>query len=314
MPPEPTLRFADGPGPIGDLADPVLADPSAPLLTAVIEAYREAAPAVVEPDRSTLRGLTSAEGAPEPSPDSLASDLPTLTVLATDRAVDAVVGEFRRASRLSALAEAGVLDLRTLSEPQPNPALVGRETGHVLVAGGGREDADGRGDATTTWCRVGDDPALRERYAPLVEGAEGRRPRAPSRRRVYGSVRERCGVGVADDVVRAFDAGVVEGPGGDAAGDDPLDLAGARRRAYVAGVRRGALDRDLRRACEDAGLGSSATFTRIKRELREAGLLDTESVPQPVGRPLERLVARGALDEADGAGEAVAAAANAVEG
>ncbi|MFC7324281.1 DUF5821 family protein [Halorubrum rutilum] len=309
MPPEPTLPFADGRGAIGDLADPVLADPSPPLLTAVIEAYREAAPAVVEPDLSTLRGLTSTEGAPGPSPDSPVSELPTLTVLATDRAIDAVVDEFRRASRLAALAEAGVLDLRTLSEPQPNPALVGRETGHVLVAVGGRED----GDATATWCRVGDDPALRERYVPLVEAAEGRRPRAPSRRRVYESVRERCGVAVADDVVRAFDAGVVEGPGGDAVGGDPLDLAGARRRAYVAGARRGALDRDLRRAFEDAGLGSSATFTRVKRKLRESGLLGTESVPQPVGRPRERLVARGALAEADGPGEAVAAAATAVE-
>ncbi|MFC7187432.1 transcriptional regulator TbsP domain-containing protein [Halorubrum yunnanense] len=110
---------------------------------------------------------------------------------------------------------------------------------------------------------------------------------------------------VADDVVRALNAEV------GAPADDPLDLAGARRRAYVGGVRRGALDRDLRRACEGAGLGSSATFTRVKRGLREAGLLGTESVPQPVGRPRERLVARDALAEADGPAEAVAAALNA---
>jgi len=316
--PEPTLPFADGPGPIGDLADPVLADPSPSLLAAVVEAYREAAPAVVEPDISTLRAPASTEDSPTSPPDALVSELPTLTVLATDRAIDAVVDEFRAASRLAALAEADVLDLRTLSEPQPNPALAGREAGHVLVASEGRErgeDGDGGdGDPLVdgpgeSWCRVGDDSALRERYLPLVEAAEERRLRTPSRRRVYEAIRERCGVAVADDAIRAIDAEVVEGSAGDASGGDPLDPAGARRRTYVAGVRRGALDRDLRRACEDAGLGSSATFTRIKRELREAGLLDTESVSQPVGRPRERLVARGALAEADGPEEAVAAAA-----
>jgi len=73
--------------------------------------------------------------------------------------------------------------------------------------------------------------------------------------------------------------------------------------------RRAALDRDLRRACEDAaGLGSSATFTRIKRDLVEAGLLGTESVSQPVGRPRQRLVvARGALADASSPAAALAA-------
>ncbi|WP_144799084.1 transcriptional regulator TbsP domain-containing protein [Halorubrum depositum] len=308
MLPEPTLPFADGPGPIGEFDDPVLVDPPPSLLTAVIEAYREAAPEVVEPDLRTLRALASTDGSPASPSDSAVSDLPTLTVLASDRAVDAVANGFRPASRLAALAEAGTLELRTLSEPQPNTALVGRETGHVLVAGGRRGEADG--DATEPWCRVGDDPALRERYAPLVEAAAERRLRTPSRHRVYEAVRERCGDDVADDVIRALDAGDVDGDGVET---DAPDLAGARRRAYVIGVHRGALDRDLRRACEEAGLGSSATFTRIKRELREAGLLSTESVPQPVGRPRERLVARGALAEADGPDEAVAAALDAAE-
>lgn len=318
MSPEPTLPFADGPGPIGEFDDPVLVDPSPSLLTAVIEAYREAAPELVEPDLPTLRALASTDGSPTSPSDPSTSGLPTLTVLASDRAVDVVTDGFRPASRLAALAESGVLELRTLSEPQPNAALVGRETGHVLVAGGRRGDADRDGDATEAWCRVGDDPSLRERYAPLVDAAAERRLRTPSRRRAYEAVRERCGDAVADDVVLALDAGDVDGDGsagvaGEAVEDGRLDLAGARRRAYVVGVHRGALDRDLRRACEEAGLGSSATFTRIKRELREAGLLGTESVSQPVGRPRERLVARGALAEADGPGDAVAAAANAIE-
>ncbi|WP_280588449.1 DUF5821 family protein [Halorubrum sp. Boch-26] len=318
MSPDPTLPFADGPGAIGGLVDPVLVDPSPSLVTAVIEAYREAAPELVEPGLSTLRAGASLSPTDPSSTDPSSTDspavLPTLTVVASDSAVDAVVDRFRPATRLAALAEAGVCDLLTLRESQPNAALVGRSTGHVLVASPDRGD-DGDTDPTGTWCRVGDDSTLRERYAPLVGAAEERRLRAPSRRRVYEAVRGRCDVAVADDVVRALDAEIAAGDSSEIAGDPseddrsaPLDLAGARRRAYVVGVYRGALDRDLRRACEDAGLGSSATFTRIKRELREAGLLGTESVPQPVGRPRERLVARGALAEAEGPIGAVAAA------
>ena len=304
MSPDPTLPFADGPGAIRARTDPVLVDPSPSLLTAAVEAYREAAPGLVDPEPSTLRA--AATGNSPALSNSLSSELPTLTVLASDRAVDAVADRFRPASRLAALAEAGVWDLLTLPEPQPNAALAGRTTGCVLVsvADREREGAGTVGDSPRVWCRVGDDPTLRERYDPLVEAAEGRRLRTPSRRRVYEALRERCGVGVAGDVIRALD--------GDTSETEALDLAGARRRAYVVGVYRAALDRDLRRACEDAELGSSATFTRIKRELREAGLLGTEPVPQPVGRPRERLVARGALADADGPVEAVAAALNAI--
>ena len=304
MSPDPTLPFADGPGAIRARTDPVLVDPSPSLLTAAVEAYREAAPGLVDPEPSTLRA--AATGNSPALSNSLSSELPTLTVLASDRAVDAVADRFRPASRLAALAEAGVWDLLTLPEPQPNPALAGRTTGCVLVSAADREreGAGTVGDSPRVWCRVGDHPTLRERYDPLVEAAEGRRLRTPSRRRVYEALRERCGVGVAGDVIRALD--------GDTPENEALDLAGARRRAYVVGVYRAALDRDLRRACEDAELGSSATFTRIKRELREAGLLGTEPVPQPVGRPRERLVARGALADADGPVEAVSAALNAI--
>lgn len=321
---DPTLPFADGPGSIGAFLDPALVDPSPSLLTAAIEAYREAAPALVDPDLPTLRAATSRADSSASTTDpsasttaSGASELPSLTVLVGDRAIDAVVDRFRLATRLAALADAGVCDLLALPEPQPNPALVGRATGCVLVATGDRGDGgEGGASPRETWCRVGDDPTLRERYAPLVEAAEARRLRTPSRRRVYESVRERCDGAVADDVIRAFDARVADGSVcvvGDGLENDALDLAGARCRAYVIGAYRGALDRDLRRAFEDAGLGSSATFTRIKRELREAGLLGTEPVSQPVGRPRERLLARGALAEADEPTAAVAAALEAVE-
>jgi hypothetical protein len=306
--PEPTIPFADGPGAIGDLVDPVLVDPSPALLRAVIEAYGEAAPELVDPAVPTLRAAGSVSTTDSPgSPTGRASGLPRLTVLASDGAVDAVAERFRLATRLAALAETGVCDLLALRDPQPNAALVGRETGHVLVAGERRADGDADADRTDAWCRVGDDPTLRERYDPLVGAAEARRLRAPSRWRVYEAVRDRCDAAVADDVVRALDAEIR------GSADEPLDLAGARIRAYVVGAHHGALDRDLRRACEDAGIGSAATFTSVKRDLGAAGVLDAESVGGSVGRSRDRLVARGALAEADGPVAAVAAALEALE-
>ncbi|WP_082222500.1 transcriptional regulator TbsP domain-containing protein [Halorubrum halophilum] len=295
-PSPPTLPLADGTASIGSFSDPVVVDPGPSLLVALVAAYRDAAPAAVDPDLDALRDGAEADD----DPLSSVADLPRLTVLARERAVDAITDRFRSASRLAALAEARVWDLRILVEPQPNAVIAGRSDGCVLIAAA--EESDD-GDATPTdrgsWCRIGSDPTLRDRYDALLADAETVRLRTPSRHRLYGALRERCGEGVADETLRLLDE--------DAAGSGSLDRSGARVRAYAAGARRGALDRDLRRACEDAGLGSSATFTRIKRELSEADLLGTESVSQPVGRPRKRLVARGALADASSPTEALAA-------
>ncbi|WP_128905563.1 transcriptional regulator TbsP domain-containing protein [Halorubrum amylolyticum] len=286
----PTLPLAEGPVSIGSFADPVAVDPDPPLLAALVAAYRDAAPAAVDPDLDALRATAKAAQADD-DPLSPAADLPTLTVLARDRAVDALADRFHPASRLAALAEAGVWDLQTLAEPQPNAVLAGQSDGCVLVAAAGERGDDSAAAADRgPWCRIGVDATLRDRYDALLADAEAVRLRTPSRHRLYGALRERCGDGVADDALRLLDE--------DATGADPLDRGGARVRTYAAGARRSALDRDLRRACEDAGLGSSATFTRIKKELVEAGLLGTESVSQPVGRPRKRLVARGSLADA----------------
>lgn len=291
MPIDPALPLADGSAPLREFDDPLLVDPAPRLLTAVVEAYRAAAPGLVDPDLAALRAAADggADGGADTADSSRVaspSALPTLTVLASDDVVDAVTARFRPASRLAALTETGVCRLLTGVEPQPNAVLAGRSTGCVLVE---RETVEGEGD-DRAWIPLGAEPSLRERYARSVAAADDRRLRTPSRRRVYGAFRERCDEAVAADVIRALDAGP------DPSGDDAV---GPRLRTYAVGVRRGALDHTLRRACEDAGLGSPATFTRIKKDLRDRGLLATESVPQPVGRPRERLVARGALADAE---------------
>lgn len=276
---DPSVPLVDGSISLVDRSNPVLVDPDPPLLAAVIETYREAYPEVVDPDLAALRAGAAGETDPRtPSPA-----LPTLTVLADDDVVDAVADAFHGASRLAALTEAGAIELLTLAEPQPNVVLAGETTGCVLVEGG--DETDGAGDRAARHA-VGDDPSLRARYADLVDAAPTNRLRTPSRHRIYGAFADRCGPAVADDVIRLLDAD----PG--LSGDDVVD---PRIRAYAVGARHAVLDHDLRRACEDAGLGSPSTFTRVKRRLVDAGLVRTERVPQSVGRPRERIVAGPAL-------------------
>lgn len=278
MPTDPSLPLADGLISLADRSDPLLVDPDPPLLAVVIGSYRDAYPDLVEPDLGALRDA-AADGT---DPRARSPDPSTLTVLAAESAVDAVTDGFHAASRLAALTEPGTIELLTLGEPQPNVVLAGERTGCVLVEddGGGVDEIEA--DATRSRHRVGDDPTLRERYADVVAAAPTNRLRTPSRHRIYDAFVERCGTAVAADVIRLLDADP------DLSGDDVVD---PRIRAYVVGARHGVLDHDLRRACEDAGLGSPSTFTRVKRRLIDAGLVRTDRVPQPVGRPRERIVA-----------------------
>ncbi|GAA0510151.1 hypothetical protein SAMN04488066_11710 [Halorubrum aquaticum] len=274
MPPDPAIPTVAGSLSLGSFTDPLLVDPEPSLLSAVVETYREAAPELVDPDLSTLRATVEGESNPAATPP----DLPSLTVLASPDAFETVADGFRDASRLAALVAADALEPLTLPEPQPNAVLAGETAGCVLVSSVGEPG----------WRRVGDDPTLRSRYEPVVATAGEHRLRTPSRRRVYGAFRDRFGEAVAADVVRLLE------PGPDLSAADPV---GPRTRAYVVGARHGAHDRTLRRACEDAGLGSPSTFTRVKRRLVDAGLLETERVARPVGRPRERVVAVGSLAE-----------------
>ena len=289
----PALPSAPEPLPLGALTDPTLVDPGPRLLRAVVEAYREAAPALVDPSVASLTDEADEHGGDDPS------ELPTLTLLAGEPAVDAATSGFRSASRLAALVDAGAVDLRLLDAPQPNPVLAGEETGFALIG----SERDGAAAEAGRWHRVGDDASLRERYAPLIADADGCRLRTPSRRRAYEGVAARCDGSVAAAVLRALD--VPAGP--DNTKFDGPDPEEARVRAYAVGAREGVLDRTLRRACEDAGLGSPSTFTRVKRLLRAADLIETVPESQPVGRPRERLAARGALAAAETPEETVAA-------
>lgn len=297
---DPALPSTPDPLPLGALSDPILVDPGPRLLRAVVDAYREAAPALVAPSVADLAGEANGEDGTD------AAELPTLKVFAGEAAVDAATAGVGSASRLAALLDADAIDLRVIDAPQPNPVLAGAEKGFALIVtepaapDGADEETSGE---TVRWHRVGDDASLRGRYASRFAAAEPYRLRTPSRRRVYEGFAARCDESVAAAVLRALDAEVDPGAP-KTRGPDPEET---RVRAYAVGAREGVLDRALRRACEDAGLGSPSTFTRVKRLLRAADLIETVSEPQPVGRPRERLAARNALAVAETPEETVAA-------
>lgn len=254
----------------------------------LLKAFRDAAPAAINPSLAALQDAYKEDS----DTLSAAGSLPTLTVVAGDSVVDTLTSQYHPASRLAALVEAGALELRSFDELQPNPVLAGASDGCVLVTAAGETDNGKSDSATEPWCRVGSDATLRDRYDALGSEIEPVRLRTPNRHAFYVALCGLCRSAVANDAVRLLDAGR------DSDGPGPLDRSAARRRVDAAGAREGALDRNLRRACADAGLGSAATFTQIKSALVEAGLVTMDWVSQPVGRARHRLVARGALAEA----------------
>lgn len=273
MPSAPELALATEPVAFDGEDDPLLVDPDEGLLEDAVDAWCGAAPTRFSPDLEALRAAARAETDPLDPPGRV----PTLGVLATDDVLAAVTREFHAASRVAALVEAGVLDLRVLERAQPNPVLAGAADGFALV------------ESDAGHYRVGADASLRSRYDDTFADAERFPLRTPSRHRVYDAFYTRCEEAVADEMIRLLDADP------DLARGDVADVVGVRVRPYLVGARHGVDDHTLRRACEDAGLGSPSTFTRVKRRLVDAGLVGTETVPQPVGRPRNRLVAGEAL-------------------
>lgn len=250
---------------VGELTDPVVVDPDPRLLEELLHSLVDVSPSTFDPGLDDLRSAVDAA----PNPWAGVDPQPTVAVLARRDALESVTGEFTAASRVDGLVESGMLALSVLDASQPNVVVAGRNDGFVVV-----ETESGR-------YAVGSDRSLRRRYETTLEAADAFRPSAPNRHRLYRAFHDRCGRAVADDVVRALDAPP----------DPRSDVVDARTRAYFVGARHERLDRAVRRSCEEAGLGSPSTFTAVKRRLVDAGVVTTERVSQPVGRPRKRLLA-----------------------
>jgi hypothetical protein len=232
---------------------------------------------LVDPSARVLRALV-ALGAD--------AELPTVNVVADNRLLKDVMGDFLVAGDAADLVADGTLTLRELDEDVDNTLLVAEDALYAVVTAT---------DAVGALAAAEDDflGDAYETYAALWERSEPFNLRTPPLSRVRETMEEQIGEAVRDDfdtVLASLDAAR-----GDGDGLDEVTIS------LLVAAKNEALLYDISKWGEDVGIASKATFSRTKTRLEDMGIIDTEKVPIDVGRPRLRLkFAEGPLAEADG--------------
>lgn len=276
---EPALQLVDGQLAFPGTNTVLVIDPSARLVRDLVEAWTVAVPTVAAPtleDLMTDDGAaveTSTAGSAVDRPTT-AGDVPELRVLARESTLDAAFAEFHTASRAAGLASIDRIALRTLSEPASNALVVDDEKAAALIR------------APDGWLAVDESNAeaavtVRETYTDAWATGGAYQNRTPCRTELYSAYVAQSDTEVAGELLALMDA---------SSEIYREDACNQLVRPYLVGARHGMHHYDLRRAGEEAGLASQATFSRIKVGLVEDGILDTERVPRSVGRPRQRIV------------------------
>jgi hypothetical protein len=239
-----------------------------------------------------------------------ASDPPHLRLLAAPATVDRLFDDFLAASRAADLVAA----VRT-TDPPATGVLVTDRTVSVLVPAARRPDRatppaadrDGPNDRPedpvdgTVGLRTTDREtaaAVRSAHREAWVAADPVRPDGPPLSTVRDALESRFGRTVRSAFAE-LGAAVAPARGPDA-------LLGGVTASLLAGARARLQFNDLAAWGSETGVGSPATFSRVRRRLEAAGVLDTDKVPIGVGRPRLRLrYATDRLTDA-GTGETVA--------
>lgn len=291
----PSLATVDGHLSFAGSRRVLAVDPDPALLDSLLDAWTAAVPSALErgerpPEAAGAVARDDRADATDgdcPDEESFGEDIPQLSVLARKTVLDQVFDDFHARCRGSGLQEADQLSLSVLEDPQPNQLVVVDDQPVAVV------------DAGAEWVPVGNtsgagqSPTQDEKgdgglYRDHVARAEAYPLRIPSRGALYRAFANRCTPSVALDLLDLLDATAT------VRRHDPCDQL---VRAYLVGARQGIVNYDLRRASEDCGLASPSTLSTVKAALEADGLLDTEPVPQPRGRPRQRL--RVGVDDLD---------------
>jgi hypothetical protein len=244
-----------------------VATPTALLKAAVADAG--ARPVLTLPDVRFFRALGDSKSTAEwPDP---------LRVLAPEATLGEVRREFLTATHVSELAADGPLDIRSVSDETALQPLLISETGFTMFAGIGEERL----------CSVyteGGEPTdlLGEQVEDLWDTADEYRHRTPP----YSRMLETMGEDLSSETARDFQS-VLESPQTTRSVGESIDEVDV---AVLMGARNGQQLYSLGRWGEDAGVASSAKFSRQKRKMEEIGLIETEKVKRGVGRPRQRLL------------------------
>ena len=212
-------------------------------------------------------------------------DHPTVYMLADERTLKDVMGDFIVASNAADLIDEGVLVLRTLEEAPENSLLITEDAVVAIVHAGDRVGG-----------LVTEEPefvtAARESYQARWEQAAQFNLRTPPITQVRETLADEISPDAQDDFTAILNS--LETARGDGDGLDEVTIS------LLVAARNEALLYDISKWGEDVGIASKATFSRTKTKLEDMGLLDTEKVPIDVGRPRLRLkIGDERLREAD---------------
>ncbi len=222
---------------------------------------------LIDPTEATIQSVIEVA-------TSFDGELPTVQMLAGERAIKSTMEDFLVASKAADLIDSGLLSLRTPDEPAANSLLISGSAVLALVEAGDRIAA-----LTTE-----DDEFVeqaRQTYDQQWEAAEPFHLRTPP----ISRIRETLAADISEQVRADFDAvlGSLPSARGNGDGLDEVTIS------LLVAAKNEVLLYDISKWGEDVGIASKATFSRTKTKLEDNGLIATEKVPIDVGRPRLRL-------------------------
>jgi len=236
----------------------------------VVQAVLEEEPGelfVVNPTADALETLVEVATAYD-------GDLPNIRLVAEERMLKDVMGDFLVASNTADLVEADTLELRTLGDDTRSSMLVTDDHTVALIEAGdqvGGLATDDTDFTSAAYDSVSDDWADAEPFKLRTPGIT--------------RVRQTLDAEISPEVEHDFDdvLASLETARGDGDGLDEVTIS------LLVAAKNKVLLYDISKWGEDVGIASKATFSRTKTKLEDMGLIDTEKVPIDVGRPRLRL-------------------------
>jgi hypothetical protein len=222
---------------------------------------------LLNPPVAVLRSLVPASATDDDG------DLPPLRVLARKNTLHDIRQQFPLASRLQELIDEGQVALCKSPIDQNTTVLVSETEliAFVLI------------EETVEWLTMDeskDSAGVFTELDELWDDSEQYRLRTPPLTATLDSATETLGESFGDRFERAVEWAE--------ALPDPTEFH-AIRAAVVIGAAEEQLHYEVSKWGEDASVASKASFSRHKVELEERGLVRTEKVQVPMGRPRQRL-------------------------
>ncbi len=218
---------------------------------------------------------------------------PSVRLLANERTLKDAMDDFLVASDAADLKRSDNLSLRTFEEPPQNPLLVTEEQITSIV----RTTNNVGGLITDSETFVTD---TYEAYANRWEEASSFTLRTPPITVVRQTLREDISPAAKDDFNSMLNSLDTVGANGSELDEVMISvLVAAKNEVQLY---------EISKWGEDVGVASKAKFSRLKRQLENMGLVETEKVQIDIGRPRLRLkIADGRLREGDSSELATAA-------